>query len=571
MKLLAAIVVCILFAGIVLFISCKREYSYEEGPKNHAPVADAGRDTLISLPEKSVLLDGTASHDPDNNISDYAWRKISGPSSSNIYNPSTVKTKVDQLAEGIYQFELKVTDGGGLFSMDTIRVTVVKPITNNRPPIANAGADQTIVLPTNSVLLDGHGSTDPDNNITSYAWTKLSGPPSFNINTANAVQTQVTNLVQGNYLFELTVTDAGGLFSKDTVQINVNPAINNNACNNSNRPQVNARLVPVGSLSEVGAGMTVAAAGSKIVFAGAELFGWPQTYGSSRVDIYDMITQAWSTAELSQRRSGIAAIAAGDKIFFAGGGLTDGAVDQLFSVVDIYDVSTNIWSVASLSEPRSYIAAATVGNKVFFAGGEKDISHNTSTKVDIYDLSTNAWSSAALSVPRANISAVTVNSKIYFAGGNSQNRTYSPSDRIDIYDNIAHSWSTSSLREPMGPLAGITAGGNIYWAQDCAVEIKNVSSWNSSVSYLFKSGGSWIIDNGQNIVLKDGKLVFFRHSDAIVDKFDIYDILTKTWSIGVLAEPAPKWSTIISVNNTIYIAGGNLNGLLSNRVWKLEF
>jgi N-acetylneuraminic acid mutarotase len=571
MKLLFAIVVCILFAGIALFISCKKEHSYEEGTKNHPPVAEAGVDTLINLPEKSVWLDGTASHDPDNNIRDYSWIKISGPSSFNIYNPSAVKTKVDQLGEGIYQFELKVTDGGGLFSLDTIMVTVVKPITNNRRPIANAGADQTIVLPTNSVLLDGHGSTDPDNNITSYAWTKLSGPPSFNINTVNAVQTQVTNLVQGNYQFELTVTDAGGLFSKDTAQINVIPAINNNACNNSNRPQVSARLVPVGSLSEVGAGMAVASAGNKIVFAGAELFGWPQTYGSSRVDIYDMITQTWSTAELSQRRSGIAVVAAGNKIFFAGGRLTDGALDQLFSAVDIYDVSANTWSVANLSEPRSYIAAATVGSKVFFAGGEKDSTHNASTKVDVYDLSTNAWSSASLSIPRANISAVTVNSKIYFAGGNSQNRTYSPSDRIDIYDNIAHSWSTSSLKEPMGPLAGITAGGNIYWAQDCAVEIRNVNTLNSSISYLFKSGGAWIIDNGQDIVLKDGKLVFFRHSDAIVDKFDIYDISTKTWSIGVLAEPAPKWATIISVNNTIYVVGGAINGVLSNQVWKLEF
>jgi hypothetical protein len=123
----------------------------------------------------------------------------------------------------------------------------------------------------------------------------------------------------------------------------------------------------------------------------------------------------------------------------------------------------------------------------------------------------------------------------------------------------------------MGPLAGITAGGNIYWAQDCAVEIRNVNTLNSSISYLFKSGGAWIIDNGQNIVIKDGKLVFFRHSDAIVDKFDIYDISTKTWSVGVLAEPAPKWSTIISVNNTIYVAGGAINGILSNQVWKLEF
>lgn len=46
----------------------------------------------------------------------------------------------------------------------------------NKPPIANAGSDQTINLPVNSVTLDGSSSTDPDKNIVNYRWTKISGP-----------------------------------------------------------------------------------------------------------------------------------------------------------------------------------------------------------------------------------------------------------------------------------------------------------------------------------------------------------------------------------------------------------
>jgi len=91
----------------------------------------------------------------------------------------------------------------------------------NRPPVANAGADQVITLPSNSVNLNGSASTDPNNNISSYLWTKISGPSSFNIADANAVQTQVTNLVEGVYQFELKVTDAGGLFDKDITQVTV--------------------------------------------------------------------------------------------------------------------------------------------------------------------------------------------------------------------------------------------------------------------------------------------------------------------------------------------------------------
>src|SRR5688572_29352034 len=91
----------------------------------------------------------------------------------------------------------------------------------NRPPVANAGADQVITLPSNSVNLNGSASTDPDNNITSYQWTKISGPSSFTIANPNSVQTQVTNMVAGVYHFDLKVTDKFGLYDNDVVQVTV--------------------------------------------------------------------------------------------------------------------------------------------------------------------------------------------------------------------------------------------------------------------------------------------------------------------------------------------------------------
>src|SRR6187455_3237305 len=74
-------------------------------------------------------------------------------------------------------------------------------VTTNHPPVAMAGADQTITLPTNTVNLDGSASTDPDNNITNYQWKKISGPSSYIFSNASALQTQATNLVQGVYNF----------------------------------------------------------------------------------------------------------------------------------------------------------------------------------------------------------------------------------------------------------------------------------------------------------------------------------------------------------------------------------
>src|SRR5215204_4187918 len=219
----------ILLTWIMIFVSCKKEYSCEGcAEKNKPPVAIAGPDKVIPLPIDSVFLDGRSSNDPDGKISEWLWTKISGPASSNIIKPSDSVTKVKSLVAGTYQFELKVTDNGGLSAKDTMQVIVDSVVTTNHPPIANAGTDQTITLPANTINLDGSASSDPENNITSYIWTKITGPSSFNIANTIAAQTQVTNLVQGVYQFELKVTDAGALFSKDTMQIIVNAAVSNN-------------------------------------------------------------------------------------------------------------------------------------------------------------------------------------------------------------------------------------------------------------------------------------------------------------------------------------------------------
>ncbi len=214
----------LLITGTGIFFSCKKELSCEGCKENNKPpIAIAGPDQVITLPTDSVLLDGRSSSDPDGTISEWLWKKISGPASFNIIKPSDSITKVKALVVGVYQFELKVTDNGGLSAKDTVQVIINDPSILNRPPVANAGTDQTITLPANTITLNGSGSTDPDNNITSYLWTKISGPTSFNIVNANAVQTQITNLVEGIYQFELKVTDAGGLFDRDTVQVSVNP------------------------------------------------------------------------------------------------------------------------------------------------------------------------------------------------------------------------------------------------------------------------------------------------------------------------------------------------------------
>ncbi|UFH53551.1 T9SS C-terminal target domain-containing protein [Spirosoma sp. KNUC1025] len=160
---------------------------------------------------------------------------------------------------------------------------------------------------------------------------------------------------------------------------------------------------------------------TKVLFAGGEI-------SRDKVDIYDATTNQWTTASLSEARSNLAATSSGSKAFFAGGQIPDysgGPVAvSASSRVDIYDAVTNQWTTASLSKARRNLSAAALGNLLFFAGGYGS-DNQPSDVVDIYDLTTSQWSTAQLPTTKGPLSAVKVGNKILFAGDGSSN--------VDIY------------------------------------------------------------------------------------------------------------------------------------------
>jgi hypothetical protein len=71
-------------------------------------------------------LNGSNSYSQDSHINKYLWRLVSGPLSYIFKNPDSIQTKVSNMTAGVYAFELTVTDATGLFSKDTVSVTVNK-------------------------------------------------------------------------------------------------------------------------------------------------------------------------------------------------------------------------------------------------------------------------------------------------------------------------------------------------------------------------------------------------------------------------------------------------------------
>ena len=192
-------------------------------PANQGPVANAGPDQTIVLPISTVTINGSASSDPDGTIVRFEWIRLSGPNTPTIVTPNSAQTDVRDLIEGVYQFELTVTDDKGAVARDTMLVVVnPAPPPPNQPPVANAGPDRTFMLiPTNALILNGSASTDSDGVISSFAWRFVSGPGTPTLVSPNLVQTAVTGLLPGVYEFELTVTDDDGASAKDSVRITV--------------------------------------------------------------------------------------------------------------------------------------------------------------------------------------------------------------------------------------------------------------------------------------------------------------------------------------------------------------
>src|SRR4030095_3606538 len=92
----------------------------------------------------------------------------------------------------------------------------------NKVPVANAGQSQTIMLPISSATLTGSG-TDTDGKVVAYVWSQVSGPSSSVIVNPGSPSTQINGLAEGDYIFQLMVTDDMGATGVDTCIVKVNP------------------------------------------------------------------------------------------------------------------------------------------------------------------------------------------------------------------------------------------------------------------------------------------------------------------------------------------------------------
>lgn len=186
---------------------------------DYPPQANAGADVILYLPHNNITLNGTLSTD-DHQIVQWEWTKDASDEAKavDMQNTRTPFLELSHLEEGIYTFELKVTDAKGQNSSSKVHVFVKPP--TNLPPVARAGKNITISLPDTWTLLNANESTD-DIKITQYYWKQFSGPTTSTILNPNNTVANATMLTLGDYIFEVTVIDESNNNATDWVKITV--------------------------------------------------------------------------------------------------------------------------------------------------------------------------------------------------------------------------------------------------------------------------------------------------------------------------------------------------------------
>ncbi len=139
----------------------KMTFSYANPLSYVPPIANAGENINVVLPNTTSTLDGSQSYDPEGETLTFHWEQIYGPSTINFSNTTSDSPEISNLIEGVYKCKLTVSDGT-YFSNDVVLI-IVSETGNSLPSIsisspvegASFREGEDINITTNVTDLDG--------------------------------------------------------------------------------------------------------------------------------------------------------------------------------------------------------------------------------------------------------------------------------------------------------------------------------------------------------------------------------------------------------------------------------
>ncbi|MCG8371666.1 MAG: PKD domain-containing protein, partial [Proteobacteria bacterium] len=173
------------------------------------PTAEAGG-PYSGVEGTPVALDGSASSDPNDDIVSYDWDLDNDGAYDDASGASATFAAA---SSGVFTIGLQVTDADGASNTDAATVTVA-----NVAPTAVAGGPYSGDQGAN-IALDASASSDPGNDIASYAWD-LDNDGAYD--DATGAMTVFNSPSVGDFTVGLQVTDVDGDSGTATTTVTVN-------------------------------------------------------------------------------------------------------------------------------------------------------------------------------------------------------------------------------------------------------------------------------------------------------------------------------------------------------------
>lgn len=170
-------------------------------PENQTP-ASAGADIELCSTSSSTTLSANTPQFPATGL----WTV--NPAGPVFANSTSANTTISNLTPGTtYNVRWSISNGPCGGSNDELILNYY----NNAQPVANAGADQQICAPANSVTMAANSPDSPATGV----WSVVSGPNTPVFSNINSESTTVSGLIVGTYVFRWTINN-GNCFPGET-------------------------------------------------------------------------------------------------------------------------------------------------------------------------------------------------------------------------------------------------------------------------------------------------------------------------------------------------------------------
>ena len=454
------------------------------GPLIYTPIANAGADTVITLPANSVTLRGSGT-ETNGKITAYKWTKASGPTAGIITSATSAITTVTGLTAGIYKFVLTITDSVGLTATDTVQVTV--NATPSLPVISSAAAASGTVGTVFSY------SITASNSPTSYAAAGL--PSGLSINTSTGVISG-TPITAGISSVTISATNAGGTGTKVltiTITAAISPApVISSAATASGTVGTAFSYSITASNSPTSYAATGLPAGLSVKALTGVISGTPTNSGTSTVTISAINSGGTGTKVLTITINPSAPV-------ISSVAATNGMVGTIFS-----------YSITASNSPTSY--AATGLPSGLTVNTSSGIIEGTPTTAGTYNTTISATNAGGTG---SKTLVITINAQSVTNSGGTPITLYepfesglptSPSNTVENYTLVSGIWTilrgASSTTKHNGSLALKLSGGSTSsptYAEAPPVDaVSTVSFWakaSSNTTYTIQksvNGGPYI-------------------------------------------------------------------------------